>query len=290
MGQVFSGFVAETSGAPKPSLEDIPESCLALVLARFDPPEICKLAGLNRAFHRASLADFVWESKLPENYQFLVNKLMFKESTDAQGLAKKDIYARLTCTNFIDGGTKQVWMEKKSGGICVSVSWKGMKITGIDDRRYWNPISTDESRFQAIAYLQQIWWLEVEGDLEFEFPAGNYSLFFRLQLGKPSRKLGRQYSTSPERVHGWEIKPVRFQFSTSTGQHGISQCYLREPWKWLHYHVGDFHVEASHVPMKIKFSMTQIDCTHTKGGLSVDSVLICPIEFRERPNGAKMGK
>lgn len=132
-----------------------------------------------------------------------------------------------------------------------------------------------------MAYLQQIWWFEVEGELEFEFPAGTYSIFFRIQLGKTSRRLGRKVCNI-ERVHGWDIKPVRFQLSTSDGQHALSQCYLCEPGKWIHYHVGDFMVEKPNTSMKVKFSMTQIDCTHTKGGLCLDSVFICPAEYRDR--------
>ncbi|KAA8539886.1 hypothetical protein F0562_026578 [Nyssa sinensis] len=278
MGAGFSGFGAESIGSQtsvEPGLQDIPESCVALVLAYLDPPEICKLARLNRAFGQASSADFVWESKLPENYQILVKKL-FDETPD-QNLAKKHIYASLCHPNRFDGGTKEVWMEKSRGGICVSIFWKGLKITGIGDRRYWNHIPTDESRFQTVAYLQQIWWLKVDGELEFEFPAGTYSLFFRLQLGRASKRLGRRVCNL-EQVHGWDIKPVRFQLSTSNGQHAISQCYLNAAGKWINCHVGDFVVQNPNTATKIKFSMTQIDCTHTKGGLCFDSVLIFPSE------------
>ncbi|KAE8056459.1 hypothetical protein FH972_013232 [Carpinus fangiana] len=57
---------------PKPSLWDLPKSCVALLFVNLDLLEICKLARLNRAYHGASLADFVWESKLPSNYEALV--------------------------------------------------------------------------------------------------------------------------------------------------------------------------------------------------------------------------
>ncbi|KAJ0551791.1 putative phloem protein [Helianthus annuus] len=127
-------------------------------------------------------------------------------------------------------------------------------------------------KFHTIAYLHQIWWLEVEGDLEFEFPAGSYSLFFRLQLGRPPKG---QYKTT-QHVHGWNIKPVRFQFSVSNGEHATSQHFLNESGKWQRCHVGDFVIQSSYKPTKINFSMTQIDCTHQKGGLALDSVFICP--------------
>lgn len=47
-------------------------------------------------------------------------------------------------------------MEKNRGGICVAISWKGLKITGITDRRYWNHISTNESRSDIFALASKI--------------------------------------------------------------------------------------------------------------------------------------
>ncbi|XP_022765211.1 F-box protein PP2-A12-like [Durio zibethinus] len=280
MGAGVSGLGADAQrGFPlKPGLDDVPESCISSIFMYLDPPEICKLASLNRVFRGASLADFVWETKLPPNYRYLVLKVL---GQSPESLSKKETYARLCRPNRFDGGTKEVWLDKSSGKLCLSISANALKITGIDDRRYWNHIPTEESRFDTVAYLQQIWWFEVVGELEFEFPPGTYSLFFRLQLGKASKRFGRRVCNL-DQVHGWNIKPVRFQLSTSNGQQASSECYLYEPGKWVHYHVGDFVIENSNSPTKIKFSMMQIDCTHTKGGLSVDSVLTYPSEFRQR--------
>ncbi|GMY07089.1 F-box protein PP2-A13 [Fagus crenata] len=286
MGAGFSGLgggVEESTNhggslQSKPSLGDMPENCISSILMYLDPPEICKLARLNRAFRGASWADFVWESKLPSNYKFLVREILHE---NPQNLAKKEIYARLCRPNRFDNGTKEVWLEKSSGKVCISFSSKALRITGIDDRRYWNYIPTEESRFQTVAYLRQIWWVEILGELELEFPLGTYSIFFRLQLGKASKRFGRRVCNL-DQVHGWDIKPVRFQFSVSNGQHALSECYLCDPGNWVHYHAGDFVIENPSKPTKIKFSMIQIDCTHTKGGLCVDSVLICPKEFREK--------
>ena len=113
------------------------------------------------------------------------------------------------------------------------------------------------------------------GELEFQFPVGTYSLFFRLQLGKSTKRLGRRVC-NPEHIHGWDVKPVQFQLTTSDGQHAMSRCFLDNPGYWVHYHAGDFVVEYPSESTKIKFSLTQIDCTHTKGGLCLDSVLVCP--------------
>ncbi|XP_020540818.1 F-box protein PP2-A13 isoform X2 [Jatropha curcas] len=271
MGSGLSGLASENNG---PSLGDVPESCVSSILMYLDPPEICKLAGLNRTFHGASSADLVWETKLPSNYKFLVNQVL-QESLVS--LAKKQIYARLCQPNCFDGGTKQVWLDKNSGKICLSISYKALRITGIDDRRYWNHISSEESRFQTIAYLQQIWWFEVVGEIEFEFPADTYNLLFRLQLGKTSNKRFGRRVCNTDQVHGWNIKPVQFQLSTSNGQRDSSEYYLHEQGNWVYYNVGEFTVENPNTPIQLKFSMTQIDCTHTKGGVCLDSVLICPV-------------
>ena len=136
----------------------------------------------------------------------------------------------------------------------------------------------DPCRFQSFAYLQQIWWFEVVGEVDFSFPVGTYSLYFRLHLGKSSTRFGRRVCCS-EQIHGWDKKPVRFQLSTSDGQHAVSQCYLDEAGSWILYHVGDFVASSSEQATKLKFSLAQIDCTHTKGGLCVDSVVIYPKGF-----------
>ncbi|KAG5539705.1 hypothetical protein RHGRI_020047 [Rhododendron griersonianum] len=279
MGSGFSFHSRENPPSPELSLGDLPEGCVASVLVYLDPPEISRLSVLNRAFRGASSADFVWESKLPPNYDSIIRRVF--DDFLPSDLCKKELYTRLCRQNSFDGGTKKAWLDKSTGGVCLSISSRGLTITGIDDRRYWNHIPTEESRFGTVAYLQQIWWFEVDGEVEFPFPPGTYSLFFRLHLGRASRRFGRRVCNS-EHVHGWDINPVRFQLSTSDGQETISQCLLEESGKWIYCHVGDFVVEKFGVPTTIKVSMTQIDCTHTKGGLCLDSVLIYPSEFRER--------
>ncbi|CAL0315990.1 unnamed protein product [Lupinus luteus] len=267
------------SPSSRPSLGDIPESCISSFLMNLDPPDICKLARVNRTFHRASSADFVWESKLPTCYKFIANKVLGVENLAS--MSKKEIYAKLCQPNRFDSGTKEVWVDKCSGQVYLLMSSKSLKITGIDDRRYWNYLPTQESRFKSVAYLHQMWWVEVVGEVEFEFPVGSYSIFFRLQLGQAYKLLGRRVC-NVDRVHGWNIKPVRFQLSTSNGQHSFSEFYLRDPEEdWVHYHVGDFVVENPNEPTKVKFSLAQIDCTHPKGGLCLDYAIISPITSGE---------
>ena len=99
LGKESSGLVKKTE------LGDLPESCVAMVLMNLEPKEICKLAKLNRAFRGASSADFVWESKLPSNYQQILEKIFDADDFPANS-CKKDIYATLCRFNSMDDGTK----------------------------------------------------------------------------------------------------------------------------------------------------------------------------------------
>lgn len=285
LSNLTEGSHNESSG---PGLGDIPENCVACVFMCLSPPEICNLARLNRAFRGAASADFVWEKKLPPNYPYLLDLL---PSNNLQArMKKKEIFALLSQPLFFDDGTKAVWLDRVTGGVCMSVSAKAMSITGIDDRRYWSWINTEESMFHVVAYLQQIWWFEVDGLVKFSFPAGVYSLFFRLHLGKPYKRLGRRLCNY-EHTHGWDIKPVKFELFTSDGQRLTHECCLNESdntdmnghnkrGSWIEYYIGDF-VVASLDEMELRFSIKQIDCTHSKGGLCVDSVSIIPSYLRD---------
>ncbi|KAL6585429.1 hypothetical protein OROMI_002073 [Orobanche minor] len=283
------------SGNGRPGLGDIPESCVACAFLHLSPPEICNLARLNRAFRGAASSDAVWETKLPSNYHHILDLLPHPDVH--KNLTKKDIFALLSRPLPFEDDNKVVWVDKFSGRVCMSISAKAMSITGIEDRRYWNWISTDESRFNVVAYLQQIWWFEVDGSIKFPFPPDIYTLSFRIHLGRFSRRLGRRVSNF-DHTHGWEIKPVRFEFSTSDGQQASSECFLDDPQQddggnnsyntshkrgcWIDYKVGEFIVGQSDTETEVRFSMKQIDCTHSKGGLCVDSVSIVPVELRAR--------
>ncbi|XP_073013889.1 F-box protein PP2-A15 [Typha latifolia] len=289
MGQTLSNLTDGSGEGVGPRLGDIPESCVACVFMYLTPPEICNLARLNRAFRGAASSDSVWEFKLPPNYHDIL-ALLPRESY--RHLAKKkDIFAFLSRPVHFDDGTKAVWLNRVTGRVCISISAKAMSITGIEDRRYWTWIPTEESRFHIVAFLQQIWWFEVDGMVKFPFPAGVYSLLFRLHLGKFFKRLGRRLC-SYENTHGWDLKPVRFELSTSDGQQVTRECCLDEPEKddlygnnkrgnWIEYHVGDFVANGTEM-LVLRYSMKQIDCTHSKGGLCVDSVSIIPSELRER--------
>lgn len=177
MGASLSNLTEGANGSGMgPGLGDIPESCVACVFMYLTPPEICNLARLNRAFRGAASSDAVWESKLPPNYHDLLDLLPPERY---QNLSKKDIFALLSRPVPYDDANKVpfqipnfrvlrseedyfhiysiwwllqvLWLDRVTGRVCMSISAKAMAITGIEDRRYWNWIPTEESRLLVIA-------------------------------------------------------------------------------------------------------------------------------------------
>ncbi|RXH67870.1 hypothetical protein DVH24_028017 [Malus domestica] len=84
----------------KPGLGDLLESCAVLILGYLDPSEICKLENLNQAFRSASWADFIWESKLPSNYQTIMGKVF---GDGLENLGKRDEAQRDTEVGYLNG-------------------------------------------------------------------------------------------------------------------------------------------------------------------------------------------
>lgn len=143
-----------------------------------------------------------------------------------------------------------------------------------------------------MAYLQQIWWFEVDGSVKFPFPPDIYTVSYRIHLGRFLKRLGRRVCNF-EHTHGWDVKPVKFELSTSDGQQASTEWLLDENEQedsygnhkrgcWIEYKVGEFMVSDSDPATEVRFSMKQIDCTHSKGGLCVDTVSIIPSDLRAR--------
>uniref|UniRef100_A0A5B7B8B1 Putative F-box protein PP2-A15 n=1 Tax=Davidia involucrata TaxID=16924 RepID=A0A5B7B8B1_DAVIN len=50
---------------------------------------------------------------------------------------------------------------------------------------------------------------------------------------------------------------------------------------WIEYKVGEFIVNELDPATEVRFSLKQIDCTHCKGGLCVDSVSIIRSDLKD---------
>lgn len=103
-----------------PGLGDLPESCVASVMVYLNPSEICSLSVLSRGFRAASSADFVWESKLPINYELLIDRVFGGVDDFSNNLCKRDIYARLCRPSYFDDGLKVKSLSFLSIFFCIN--------------------------------------------------------------------------------------------------------------------------------------------------------------------------
>lgn len=110
MGAGNSSAAGLERASGRTGLADLPESCVAGILLRLDPPEICRLARLCHTFRAAASSDVVWETKLPGNYKYLLGKALGEDNSDGQKLSKKEIFA-LLCRRNPFNGAYMVWVQ-----------------------------------------------------------------------------------------------------------------------------------------------------------------------------------
>ncbi|ESQ28583.1 hypothetical protein EUTSA_v10019836mg, partial [Eutrema salsugineum] len=68
---------------------------------------------------------------------------------------------------LIDDGRMSFWMEKRSGKKCFMLSARELEITWADSPDIWSWISIPDSRFEVVAALGMICWLEIRGKTSF---------------------------------------------------------------------------------------------------------------------------
>lgn len=85
-------------------LGDLPEVCLATILACLPPREVAKLACVCRSFRDASNFDSVWESMLPPRYKDIL--ALDLDVVLAQIPSKREIFNHLCKPMFLANNTQ----------------------------------------------------------------------------------------------------------------------------------------------------------------------------------------
>ncbi|CAM6125367.1 unnamed protein product [Calypogeia fissa] len=181
-------------------------------------------------------------------------------------------------------------------GLATSqcLSAKSLAITWGNDERYWKWVERKGSRSNEVAYLVDVYWLEVQGQVSLStLRPGKYTLSWRLQLACLDNE---------DKRSGWDSEPVIFKLSTTDRQQTERSCFLVEegPGKletpldlktsvvqngseeeftdgWKEYEVGTFMVKKKRKPVELIFSLTEANGSW-KRGLFIDSVVISPCD------------
>jgi hypothetical protein len=102
--QVAAGSSAEAPWR-KTEFSDLPEICIAMMLACLSPVEVAKLACVSRSFLDASQSDLVWERFLPPPPY--VHKLVAVHPNPPSQFACKEVFHHL-CQPFVSSNHIQV--------------------------------------------------------------------------------------------------------------------------------------------------------------------------------------
>ncbi|XP_021282218.1 putative F-box protein PP2-B12 [Herrania umbratica] len=280
-------------------LNALPQDCIAAVLSFTTPCDACRLSAVSTTFKSAAESDAVWESFLPSDYRAIIPSSL---------ASKKALYLSL-CDNpiLIEGGRKSFSLERGSGKKCYMLSARDLSIVWGDTPTYWRWISIPESRFEEVAELLSVCWLEIRGRISISMlsPMTHYKAYlvfkattagaygFDLQSVEvgvglvgtegqkravyldTERRRGRRYPIAPRGI-GLFTRSRLFGLQASVPTTASDDQYPKARVDgWLEIELGEFFNEGC-IDEELEMSVLEIEGGHWKGGLVIQGIEIRP--------------
>merc|ERR1711915_267535 len=272
IGDPIVGLMPDPECRRETGMLDLPESCIYAIFSLTMPRDIGRLAVVCKLFKSVCYSDDLWNKFLPEECL----QLLSRADAPVPG-SKGELCARLGDSILIDGGTKRAWLEGSPAKLGYMLSARALTIIWGDDERYWRFVPGDghDSRFEVLAELTMVWWLEVRGQIDCRLlsPNTNYRVVFALKF--------------TENPFGWDV-PIRFSVTTPKGEQMELMKRLDKRrgenqgtnGGWMEVVAGEFTTRCetddgddSH----IEFYMKEMSRMIPKRGLLLDGVKIEPI-------------
>jgi hypothetical protein len=246
---------------------NLPESCISDILSFTTPRDVSRLAAVSKLFRSAAYSDSVWNKFLPRQ----CDEILPRAVIPVQFVSKRELYFCLCDSILIDGGRKIFWLERSTAKIGYMLSARALWITWGNDHHYWRWVSRDDSRFDEVAELLNVCWLEVGGAMDCRLLSADteYRVVFVLKLTADS--------------YGLDGQPIRF--SVKTPGVGVEEMEFEHlpPYvvdEWVEVVAGEFRVRAAEDiddnSSPVDFLMREGEAGHWKSGLLVDGVKIEP--------------
>ncbi|KAK2994719.1 hypothetical protein RJ640_002525 [Escallonia rubra] len=219
----------ENEGDQADFFRALPEVCVAEAVALTCPRDACRLSLVSSTFRSAAESDAVWERFLPGDYR----DVMARSAANAPPpplrafASKKELYLYL-CDHplVIDGGTKIFSLEKCSGKKRFMVAAKDLSIVWGDTPRYWRWTSLVESRFNEVAELVSVCWLEIQGKIDTRMLSPD-TIYAAYLVFKPTAG-----------THGFEYQPAEVSLGISGVKSETRTVYLDSDGGQRHrYHI-----------------------------------------------------
>lgn len=253
------------------NLPELPVACISAILSFTTQRDVCRLSTVSRLFRFAANSDSIWSKFLPQKcYEILPRAFI-----PLQFASIKELYFLLCDSILIDGGRKIFWIERSTAKIGYMLSARELTIEWSDDQRYWRWVSRDDSRFEEVAELLRVCWLELRGEMDCTLLSSNtvYSVLFLLKFG--------------EHFHGWTALPIKFSVKTPDGDEMETEYFFPMETRgerlrinsggWMEVVAGEFTVRAADDDSsRIEFYMKEVMSNWWKRGLFVEGVRIEP--------------
>ncbi|KAD5960443.1 hypothetical protein E3N88_11915 [Mikania micrantha] len=178
--------MTETESSQASSIWVLPEGRISEILSLTSPRDACRAATISKTFNLAADSDAVWERFLPPDYRDViataVSPVVFE--------SKKQLYHQLSASYILlDRGNLGFKLDKESGRKCYLVGARDLSIIWGNDTRYWVWANVPESRFEEVAILRAVWWLDIYGKLSSVMlsPNTTYAAYLVFRIRNSSR-------------------------------------------------------------------------------------------------------
>ncbi|KAJ3672142.1 hypothetical protein LUZ60_006863 [Juncus effusus] len=170
-------------------IESLPEDCVSHVISLTSPRTVCISATASPIFRSAADSDATWQRFMPSD----CSSILARSVDPVEYSSKKDLFLRLCKSHvLIDGGLMSFGLESSSGKKCYMISARALEIVWGDSPKYWRWISLPDSRFEEVAELIEVCWLEIRGKISVNFlsPNTTYTCYLIYKLTDSSNGLG----------------------------------------------------------------------------------------------------
>ncbi|WVY99202.1 hypothetical protein V8G54_031353 [Vigna mungo] len=185
--------------------QELPEGCIAEILSyAATPADLLNLSLVSKAFASASEYDTVWDRFIPSDLSSFLPSSSIPSSTSKKAL----YYALSDNPTIIDQGKKVRYnhplivllnfdpmsgkrdsvtsfqLEKRNGKKCFMLSARDLNIIWGGTSQYWKWTNLPQSRFEEVARLYAVCWLEISGKINIRVLSPNtlYAAFLVFKM------------------------------------------------------------------------------------------------------------
>ncbi|KAJ4802419.1 F-box protein [Rhynchospora pubera] len=287
----------EQDAFSSPPINSLPEECVSHVISLTSPRDACIFSLASTGFRSAVDSDTTWQRFLPSDYVSILSRAVDPVAFSS----KKDLFFKLCERHvLIDGGKMSFGLDRSSGAKCYMISAKALEIAHVDaPQRYWRWVSLRDSRFDGVAELIEVCWLEITGKIDSRALSaktryGAYLVYKLTEtacgLGCPIGKIkqqasvsiGRQISKSTvclqtfhERYIGKRFRKWRVPHETVEFSNGGAGTPKERGDGWKEVELGTFYNENGEDGV-VEMSLREINGLYWKSGLIVQGIEIRP--------------